>query len=91
MQRLKRNRLRRGRRRKRLLSDVLLDFLKFSHVPGHLILLGSELILVGGQLSQIAPHDSDIERNELHLLRHLRQNISVCWRLGVRLRRQPGE
>ena len=63
------------RRRNRLLSVGLLELLQGRDVSGQLILLGRLLILVGLDLTYATAHDGDIERNELYLLRQLRQNI----------------
>jgi len=51
------------RRRKNLLSDVLLDLLQHRNILAHLILLGGKLVLIGGELSDTAPHDRKINRH----------------------------
>src|ERR1700730_2161586 len=67
-----------------LLSDVLLDSLQCRNVLGHLILLGSEFFYV-------APHDVEIGRQGLKLLRGLRRSCSHGWRLRRRNRQPPSQ
>jgi hypothetical protein len=71
------------------LSDVLLDRLQRRKALGHLLLLGSELLLLGSEPLCAAPHDGEIERHGLKLLRQLRRSHRcggqrLTFGLGVR-------
>jgi hypothetical protein len=57
------------RRRKNLLSDILLDLMQRRNALIHLLLLGRKLILIGGELSHAPPHNRDIDCDQLNLLR----------------------
>ena len=60
------------RRRKNLLSDILLDLLQRRNVLIHLLLLGGKLVLIGGELPHVPPHNREINCDQLNLLRHFR-------------------
>ena len=60
------------RRRKNLLSDVLLDLLQHRNVLIHLLLLGRKLVLIGGKLPYVPPHNREINCDQLNLLRYFR-------------------
>jgi hypothetical protein len=62
----------RCRRRKNLLSDVLLDLLQHRNILIHLLLLGGKLILIGSKLPYVSPHNREISCDQLNLLRYFR-------------------
>ena len=57
-------------RREDLLPDVLLDLLQGREALADLILLGGKLVLIGGKLPDVSPHDREINCDQLNLLRH---------------------
>jgi hypothetical protein len=61
-----------SRRRKNLLSDILLDLLQRRNVLIHLLLLGGKLVLIGGELPDVSPHYREISCDQLDLLRYFR-------------------
>ena len=60
------------RRRKNLLSDFLLGLLQRRNVLIHLLLLGGKLVLIGSELPHAPPHNREIDRDQLNLLRYFR-------------------
>jgi hypothetical protein len=60
------------RRRKNLLPDALLDLLQRRNVLIHLLLLGRKLVLIGGELPHVPPHNREIGCDLFNLLRYIR-------------------
>ncbi|MFZ0988578.1 MAG: hypothetical protein WAN27_12690 [Xanthobacteraceae bacterium] len=50
----------------------MLDLLQHRNVLIHLLLLGGKLVLIGGKLPYVPPHNREINCDQLNLLRYFR-------------------